>query len=130
MWKGSDSTAFQKERVSLTTYLKGKKGEKERLKKEDPELLQHIQEIWELRQRHSTCFTYDAAMTVTASTPSAELVSPRKSIGSQVAHPFRTLQSQHLIHLEMTVAMNVRVFALAITLNQATFSIISRAVKT
>lgn len=52
LWKGADSTAMQQERAALLTYLKGKKSDKERLKKEEPDLYKSINEIWELRNRH------------------------------------------------------------------------------
>lgn len=52
LWKGADSTTVQQERAAVLTYLKGKESEKERLKKEEPELYKNIHEIWELRNRH------------------------------------------------------------------------------
>lgn len=52
LWKGPDSKDTQTERAAVLTYLKGKKNEKEQLRKSHPDLYKSIHEIWTLRNSH------------------------------------------------------------------------------
>lgn len=52
LYKGADSKAHQEENDLLKVFLKGKKEEKEKQKKNHPEEYARAQAIWDLRKRH------------------------------------------------------------------------------
>lgn len=54
LWKGADSLTYQEERKAVITFLKGRKEEKERLRKEKPDVYQYIAMVCDLRGRHMT----------------------------------------------------------------------------
>ena len=52
LFRGSDSTRYQKINDSLRIFLKGSKKLKQSLQLKDPELFSHFEQVWEVRNRH------------------------------------------------------------------------------
>lgn len=52
LFRGADSTNYQRENDLVITYLKGSVAAKERLKKDHPDEFNQIKRIWDLRESH------------------------------------------------------------------------------
>ena len=52
LFKGSNSDEYQKENDLLKIFLKGKKPEKLKLARENPEMFSKFEQIWALREKH------------------------------------------------------------------------------
>jgi hypothetical protein len=52
LYRGADSSVYQEETEIFKVFFKGKKSEKEKLKKDHPEKYSRAQAIWSLRNRH------------------------------------------------------------------------------
>ena len=50
--EGADESVFLSRRQKLLIFLKGKKGDKDALKKTDPTLFTYFSEVWSVRQNH------------------------------------------------------------------------------
>ena len=52
LYRGADSSSEQKERASLTVFLKGSKASKEKLEEKEPHLFEYFKMIWDIKKRH------------------------------------------------------------------------------
>lgn len=52
LYRGSDSSSYQKENELVKIFLKGSKASKEKLKTDHPDEFQRIKQIWDVRETH------------------------------------------------------------------------------
>ena len=52
LYRGSDSSSYQKENELVKIFLKGSKASKEKLKTDHPDEFQRIKQIWDVRESH------------------------------------------------------------------------------
>ena len=52
LYRGTDASEELENRNKLLVFLKGSKNQKDELQKDDPELFQHFQEVWDVRNSH------------------------------------------------------------------------------